>query len=234
MEIRQVNVSDSDRLSAKLFFDALAGFYPMENMRVLDAFARNGQLTVSSYYKHIQPSNLSLWELSGEHEQVLRTFSEDVRIGCSYDHAAKALARGERYDMVVVDTPQGVHGRADGQSSAEHFGFLPLALRLLKKTGVVVLYCNKEPYDKNEEGEHGYDTYKEYDFAGWMRARGWFYEALNPRSVSEVEMLRAYRKRAADYGYEVIRMLVVPCFSDVPGKQPYAFRLALEVARIGE
>jgi hypothetical protein len=134
--------------------------------------------------------------------------------------------------LVVIDTPQGAHTDSHGNVHFEHFDFFKMTLQwMLKDRGVVVVYVNKAPYDKNEVGSHGYDEYEEYDFPKWMRARSDFYETGCDCRVTEEQAIAAYRRTAEFEGFKVKNVLTVPCFSDVPGKEPYAFRVALEVAR---
>ncbi|ATS92317.1 methyltransferase [Stenotrophomonas phage vB_SmaS_DLP_5] len=225
MKVRQTDVSEADIKSAKIFFDAVLGFFDLSNATVLDAFARNGQLTVSNYHDHV--GAVECWELGPEHEEALRKYTDEVKIGDSYsllDGMGASL-----YDMIVIDTPQGLHKDNHGAVMCEHFDFLPHAISLLTEGGIVVLYCNKAPYDKDKEGSQGYDEYEEYDFKNWMAARQNFYNVSNGREVAEEDMLIAYRDLIADEGRELGRVVMIPCFSDVPNKEPYAFRLALEI-----
>ena len=91
-----------------------------------------------------------------------------------------------------------------------------------------MLYCNKAPYDKTETGSQGYDEYDEYNFDTWMSARMTYYDSYQG-VVPEEKMLKKYRDVIRREGRTLGRVLMVPCFSDVPGKEPYAFRLGLEV-----
>jgi tRNA G37 N-methylase Trm5 len=229
VKVREANVTGADKRSARLFFDALMGFYDTDKWAVLDAFARNGQLTLPMYIKAVRDGYVEAWELGPEHEKALKMLGPNqVRIGDSYSLAVEC----ERmFDMVVIDTPQGAHKDSHGYVHYEHFDFLELTLRkLLKDRGVVVLYVNKSPYDKAEVGSHGYDEYAEYDFGKWMDARLHYYQSSR-KTLTEERVVDTYRGRAHAAGYQVKNILIVPCFSDVPGKEPYAFRLALELER---
>lgn len=233
MKVRETNVSESDKHSARVFFDALTAFYDTTTWEVLDAFARNGQLTVPNYMHKVM-NRIDMWELGAEHLPALKDLQSQmeaagsITIGDSYSLAAHCR---RKYDMVVIDTPQGLHHDSIGAVHVEHFDFLTTTLQcLLKDRGVVVLYCNHSPYNKEVVGSQGYDEYAEYDFEKWMAARRQFYHA-EPIGLSEWAMLRAYSKRVERLGFGVVQSFMIPCFSDVPGKLPYAFRLALEVAR---
>lgn len=227
MKVRQVHTSFADRKSAKMFFDVLHGMYDLKQMRALDAFARNGELTVSNYWDSVR--SLECWELCREHEVELREYTNNVRIGCSYRLIEHAKDIKSRFDLIVIDTPQGLHTAEDGRVHAEHFQFLTRATSLIDEGGVIVLYVNKQPYDRRVMGSHGYDEYKEYDFDRWMEARKQFY---GMSTISEEIALANYRQLLRLQGLNVRRVIQVPCFSDVKGVEPYAFRLGLEVSRV--
>lgn len=234
MKVRETNVSDSDKASAELFFDTLFQFYEPAAWKVLDAFARNGQLTVPNYMDRIK-NRIDMWELGPEHADALLGLQANmeaestIEIGDSY---TTALTAEGGYDMIVIDTPQGVHADDQAKSHVEHFDFMRLALdKLIAPRGVLVLYVNRQPYDKNEVGSQGYDEYDEYDFKAWMEARTKFYRCHNPKNLQMNEALFGYQRLLSICGFELINTVIVPCFSDVPGKEPYAFRIALEVRR---
>lgn len=231
MKVRETDVAKSDIDSARLFFNALAGFYDLTDVEVLDAFARNGQLTVDSYVPLLKgTSHLDLWELGEEHRDALTAVPHrNIRIGCSYETAE---TWDLKYDMVVIDTPQGIHNDYADVPHVEHFDFYKLALRrLLKPKSLVILYCNKTPYNRDEVGSHGYDEYAEYDFKAWMKGRRDFY-STTPQNVSLAEMLNRYAFEAMRAGFDVTNHLVVPCYSDVEGLAPYSFRLAMDLKKI--
>lgn len=226
MLIRQHDVTEADKKSAETFFSALNQTFDLKNMDVLDAFARNGQLTVSSYCRDVK--SVTCWELSPEHEVSLRQYTDKVKIGDSYAYMSDAILAKEKWDCIVIDTPQGLHSDSLGRTHAEHFKFLEMSLGALRNRGIVVLYVNKRPYDKNVLGSHGYDQYSEYNFADWMAIRESFYGSVN---VDTQYALEAYSTLLFHSGWVVENVLVVPCSSDVPDYKPYAFRLALEVRK---
>ena len=228
MKVREVHTSDSDRRSAQVFFDALLAFWDFRAGSALDAFARNGQLTVQNYSNMVE--RVTAWELGEEHRPSLEKFNlYDLEFGDSYRLADEY--QGDPFNLVVIDTPQGAHKDSYGNVHFEHFDFIKVALKkLASRKCVLVLYVNKDPYDKNEVGSHGYDEYEEYDFAAWMAARQEVYGTTG-NQVTEGEALTAYRRLVHWCGYKTNSVLMVPCFSDVPGRKPYAFRIALEVER---
>lgn len=228
MKIRQLSVSESDRLSAKLLFGGLKEYYDFNQFSALDAFARNGQLTVSQYASHVR--RVECWELGQEHEEALRRQTDWVRIGCSYSLCREAASRGEKYDLIVIDTPQGLHRDSEGEVHTEHFDFLDQSVAIMEDRCLVVLYVNKRPYDKSLFGSHGYDEYNEYDFAQWMKSRTSYYGQST--HLEEENVLWVYRGRMRMRGRRIDQVWMTPCLSDVPGYAPYAFRLAMEVVRV--
>jgi hypothetical protein len=226
MKIREFNVTDSDKKSAEVFFAALMAFYDVGGGEALDMFARDGALTVSQYAYKVK--HLDVWELMGVHEPALANFRpRDLKIGCSYQTMREC---NRQYDMIVIDTPQGLHHDFNHDVRVEHFGVLDEIGPMLKDRALVVLYVNKRPYNKDEVGDHGYDQYDEYDFKRWMLARKSFYQ-YDPQNLTEERAMMAYRNAFSRIGFNVQSQLVVPCYSDVAELEPYAFRLALEVVR---
>lgn len=233
MQVKTVDATEADKLSARVLFDSLFELRSMywkdlTTVRVLDAFARNGQLTVSQCVRR-PGTSVEAWELGAEHERDLwRKGCQMVWIGCSYKRLEDSLVSPVRknYDLLVIDTPQGLHSDYRGAIRVEHFDFLRLGLRLLGEGGVVVLYVNTAPYNAKDVGEHGYDKYAEYDFETWMRARRVYYG----KAYFDIEdAVQKYRSHVSDLGLTMSLPLVVPCLSDVPGKYPYAYRLAFRV-----
>lgn len=226
MKVREVRVSDADQKSAKILFDTLKSFYDLSKSTALDMFARTGDLTVKNYVDDVY--ELDLWELGSEHLPALLRFgARDVYIGCSY----KRLEDTKRtYDLIIVDTPQGCHHDYQNNIHTEHFGVLERIGKLVNQKAIVVLYCNRDPYNKDEVGSQGYDEYAEYNFEAWSEARMDFFQT-DSNKMTTAEMLSGYEKRLAQFGLEVVNTVVVPCYSDVPGKEPYAFRAAFEVVK---
>lgn len=225
MKVRQVGVSGADKASAAVFFEAVCSFYDLSNAVALDMFARTGELTVTNYHEHV--GEIHLWELGPEHAKALGEFQpEEVHIGCSYRQAESCHTK---FDFVVVDSPQGAHHDYKGCVHYEHFDLIRYVVPpMLKDEAIVVLYVNKRPYNKDVLGEHGYDLYEEYDYDAWMDARRAFYGASD---IAEEDAIRAYRTVLGAAGFAVSGMVITPCYSDVPGYPPYAFRLALRVVR---
>lgn len=228
MKVKTVNISDADVRSARTLFSAVGAVYDVANLPVLDAFARNGQLTVSSC-QQTGMDNIECWELGAEHEASLRERGiEEVRIGCSYKQLRVTLKEGRRFGGVIIDTPQGLHLDYEGVARSEHFSFLEECLPLLEDTALIVLYVNKKPYNRDAVGSHGYDEYAEYDYDTWMQSRKTFYGSAE---ITEEQAIASYRQLLNCHGFCINSLISIPCFSDVPGLPPYAFRLSLQVSR---
>ncbi len=226
MRVRSVDVSASDIASSSVFFDALTKMWDLTKGEVLDAFARDGTITVNQYRHKV--GAVDCWELMNQHASTLAHLEpRDIKFACSYFLASQTK---RKYDMVVVDTPQGLHDDHKGEVHVEHFDFLRLVPKLLKDVGIIVLYVNKSPYDKAKAGSHGYDEYDSYDYSKWLAARSIFYQC-DPLRLTEEAAVKAYREHLGTAGFMVKKTLLVPCFSDVVGLEPYAFRLAIECER---
>lgn len=225
LTIREVATTDADRRSAKSLFRTVLDTFDLKEAKALDMFARTGELTVVNYRAAVK--ELHLWELMPEHERALwlEHAPHTVKIGCSYQSAANCT---DKFDFIVIDSPQGAHSDYQGKVHYEHFDVVrDLLPKLAADTCVVVLYVNKAPYNKDEFGSHGYDQYSEYDFPAWMMARRMFYGSIR---ITEEQAIAAYRG-AVSHWATVDQVIVTPCHSDVPEYPPYAFRLALSLKR---
>jgi hypothetical protein len=211
-----------------LFFDALTRFYDLSEVVALEMFARNGQMTLARYASKVR--EVEAWELNPEHEAALRAIGPnvEVKIGCAY---LAASWKDRRFDLVVLDAPQGAHKDWSGGVRFEHFHAIDHLSKLVRPRSIVVVPVNKAPYDRAVEGEeHGYDRYDEYDFKAWMRERQSFY-SHSPYKISEAVALHAYDRVLSFQRLEVVNVLMSPVYSDVPRKENYMFWLALELVR---
>lgn len=225
LTIREVATTDADQRSARSMFRTVLDSFDLKEAKALDMFARTGELTVVNYRHAVK--ELHLWELMPEHERALwlEHAPHTVKIGCSYQSALNCT---DKFDFIVIDSPQGAHSDYSGAVHYEHFDVVrELLPKLAADNCVVVLYVNKAPYNKEELGSHGYDQYSEYDFPAWMQARRMFYGSIR---VTEEQAIKAYRDTVQEWA-TVDQVIVTPCHSDVPGYPPYAFRLALSMKR---
>lgn len=231
MKVKVTHAYQADLESSKIFFDTVLRFFDLKNADALDAFARNGELTVQHYAPHVK--SVSCWELDGQHQKALEGIPNvnDILIGCSYRIAKfEEEVGGKTFDLVVVDSPQGFHHADNGENKCEHFDFLLNHVpKLIKDESVIILYVNKRPYDKGIQGSHGYDEYDEYDYKQWMAMRSAFYGSS---VITEEQAMKVYRDLLYNFKIDVVQQLLVPCFSDCPGYEDYAFRLAIKVRKL--
>lgn len=227
MTTRQ-EIDAADERAAQLFFNALVDFYDLKQLRALDMFARDGMLTVKRYFRDVK--SVDCWELNEEHREALKVFHpREIVIGDSYK-TVKFCTR--EYGLIIVDTPQGIYGGGH----VEHFDMIPLLPKIMADRCIVVLYVNKQPYDKFATGHYGRDEYPEYDFKKWMKARDKFYGEVPWGSqhviqyVTEVDALRAYNHHFLQYGFKAKSTLMIPCYDFADGLPP-SFRVALELVR---
>lgn len=227
MLILQPSPDSADQESVARFYATLFSIYKIEGA-TLDMFARDGALTVHNYQRYIN-GKLDLWELDPQHAVALHHFlPREVRIGCAYS-ALKATQ--SKYELVVIDSPQGIHHDVYGKEHVEHFTAMEQVGRILEDHALIVLYVNQRPYDRAEAGDHGMDTYAEYDFPHWMLAREQFYRD-DPTNVAVEEAIWAYRKVLKRQGFQIKGVVMTPYLSDVPGRDSYAFHLGLEVVKV--
>lgn len=215
-----------DKVWTSQFFHLVHEFYDLRGADALDMFARDGELTVQNYAYKVK--NLDVWELSEIHQKALMEYRpRDLKIGCAYNQLVETQ---RHYDFIVIDNPQGVHHDGNHQRRFEHFSVIPGLAPIMNKKCVIVFYVNKQPYDKAEVGAHGMDDYEEYDYKKWIEAREDFYQ-YDPYNLTEEAAMRAYRAAFHRIGYKIKTQIIVPCHSDVPGREPYGFRLAIELER---
>jgi hypothetical protein len=218
----------ADKISVEAFYSVLFKTYDLADAQVLEAFARDGAITVSSYVQYLNhpKTQLECWELNPAHERRLREYTYKVRIGDSYELLLDAIIKGRTWDVIIIDIPQGLHSSSDKEIHAEHFDFLPLALRALNDEGVVVFNLNRQPYNRDEKGSHGYDEYAEYNYQTWMRKREEFYGCVSHR---EEVLLGVYRQIAYEAGYVVKSFTVVPALPNVDGMEIYTSTVAMHL-----
>lgn len=224
-------IDKADHAGADIFFMALTGFFDLEWRRTLDAFARDGILTVKRYRDKV--AKLDAWELNPEHKDALMAFSPDtVRIGCSYEGLTEAAARGEKWSFIIVDTPQGLYPTGEGTVVAEHFTWMGRLPDIMADDCVVAFYVNKRPYSREDTENFGRDEYAEsYNFDKWMQLRAQFYGVADGRIITDEQAISAYSRLFESRGYAVKHLLVTPCYDFAPGLPP-SFRCAMQLVKI--
>lgn len=118
------------------------GGHALASYDALEFFAREGDWQTSVYAGRV--ASLEAWEVDAAFEANLRRNlpAATIRMVDSYAFGA---AYDRRFDLIVVDNPQSCFG-PDG-CFCEHFEALPIALRLLKSTGLVVFNLNWAPFN---------------------------------------------------------------------------------------
>lgn len=194
--------------------------YPHYVGSALDMFARKGDMSVVNCPDWMWDA----WEIEPTCRVALESLGcRKVVIGDTYDIVQNWPFK---YDMIWVDGPQGIFPDSKGGRHSEHLDLIPQALSMLRHGwGLLVLYVNKEPYNKVQEGDFGLDTYSEYDFDEWMKNRVDFYGKC---VITESEALLSYETLIRRCGYGVKSMMMWPSIMDMPGMPP-SFRLVLEI-----
>lgn len=199
----------------------IAKTYPAYQTTALDMFARDGALAI----QHTPWLTWDAWELEPQFEAALK--SHGVQSPVIGDTYVTVKSWAKTYDQIWPDAPQGRFHDSQGNLHSEHFDLLPDMVRLLNRRGLIVPYVNKQPYDKNVEGDYGVDSYPEYSFADWMEVRKAFF---GKAWVTDGEAICAYERAIERAGAKVLSALVVPAITGYPGMPP-SFRLVLEVSK---
>lgn len=222
-------IDAADHRGADIFFKSVTEFWDLTDMVALDMFARDGSLTVSRYRDKVRI--LDLWELNAEHEAALRSFApRELKIGCSYQNLAAILPENRQYDLLVIDTPQGSYRDGFGQSRVEHFDLMYQLHKIMSDSCVLIFYVNKMPYNRDEVGDYGNDSYSNYDFDQWLAARQNFYGVQPGEELSEEKALRQYKRVFQGHGFHAKHTLITPCYDFADGLPP-SFRCAIQFDR---
>lgn len=127
----------------------------LHEMKALDFFAREGDWQTCYYSKYVK--QVYAWEIEPLFEKKLKENlppTAKVTIGDSHILANNC---SEKFDLIVLDNPQGCYG-----SYCEHFDALPLALHLLMNESIVIINVKYEPFDYENKLE-------------WQKRRNEFY-----------------------------------------------------------
>src|SRR5262245_6605123 len=118
--------------------------FALERARALEFFAREGDWQATAYAAAV--ARLEAWEVDPRFERGLRANlpAAEVRIVDSLQAALRPENRA-RFDLVVIDNPQGCFGPRGRY--CEHFEALETVGALLDGSGVVVFNVNHAPFD---------------------------------------------------------------------------------------
>ena len=210
------------------FFSNLLSFYTITG-NSLELCSGDGARTIASYRALID-GPLDVCEISSKHKPALMELDlRKITFDCSYRYVQDSK---EKYQMVVVEGPQGTHKDWLGNMHAEHLGFIPSVTKIMEDHSLLVLYCNRRPYNRAVFGHHGCDKYDTYDYNLWMKMRKAFFNH-SPQSIPYHVMLKTYTDKLEGAGFRVVNVFMQPCYSDVPELPPYGFRLGLELEKVG-
>lgn len=127
----------------------------LTKMKALDFFAREGDWQTQYYANRV--AEIHAWELDPTFEGKLKeNLPTNAKIAIGDSHVMAKSCK-EKFDLIVLDNPQGCYG-----SYCEHFDALPLALKLLKEEGIVIFNVKYKPFDYEDKKE-------------WQRRRNKFY-----------------------------------------------------------
>lgn len=151
--------------------------FDLRRARALEFFAREGDWQAVVYAAMV--ARLEAWEIDARHEASLRANLPGavVRIVDSIRAAGRPENRA-RFDLIVVDNPQGCFG--PGGRYCEHFDALETVGGLLDGSGVVVFNVNRAPFAFEEQ-------------TAWRARRASFYGVPDTRRLSLGFLLDFYR-----------------------------------------
>lgn len=151
--------------------------FDLKHARALEFFAREGDWQAVVYASAV--ARLEAWEVDPRFEAGLRANlpRAAVRIVDSIQAARRPENRA-RFDLIVVDNPQGCFGPQERY--CEHFEALETVGGLLDGGGVVVFNVNRAPFDFDRQ-------------ATWRARRSAFYGVTDTRRLSASFLLDFYR-----------------------------------------
>jgi hypothetical protein len=168
--------------------------FALKRARALEYFAREGDWQAVAYAASV--ACLEAWEIDPSREAGLRTNLPGavVRILDSIQ-AARLPEHRARFDLVVIDNPQGCFG-PEGRY-CEHFDALETVGGLLDGGGVVVFNVNRAPFDFDRQD-------------AWRARRAAFYGLTDTSRLSARFLLDFYRGYFGERGFESVFAFVEP------------------------
>ena len=146
----------------------------MTSMKALDFFAREGDWQTAYYARRV--AEIHAWEIDPIYEHALRRnlpVNSKITIGDSHSLAKTCRTK---FDLIVLDNPQGCYGAG----YCEHFDALDVVLPLLKDSSVLIFNVKTRPFNYDNKAE-------------WKNRRNLFYG----REASELseEFVREFYER---------------------------------------
>lgn len=222
----RVPPSIATKQTSRTFFDALSSLYDLSSLHILSPFTGFADLTLVELLPHVDADKLECWIYTDEQMLDLPKMVTHFHKGDAYDLLKEAKKFRQVFQMIDIDTPQGLHKDAQDNWVPEHFRFLRECLPLLDNQALVILYVNLSPYDKTQvEDGRGYP---DFQYEHWMYERRKFYGSTH---ITHETALSAYRSLLNLERFDIQNVLMMPCLQDVENRSSYAVRMALHVVR---
>ena len=119
----------------------------LSSMKALDFFAREGDWQ-TAYYANLV-AEIHAWEINPLFESSLRSnlpSNAKIVIGDSHSLASTCT---EKFDLIVLDNPQGCYG----ESYCEHFESLDAVIPLLNDSSILILNVKTKPFNYEDKHE---------------------------------------------------------------------------------
>jgi hypothetical protein len=181
---RQLGLSPTQQLFREL---RRKGVVP-ERLRAVELFGGSGRLHILDFARQV--AALDIWEIEpGNAAALRRAFpAAEVRITDSYQEVGRAA---KRYDLIVIDNPEGEHG-----GHYEHFDLFPAVLRLAADQAVLVFNVRPGP------GPMPATAADRMDEAHLARRQA-FYRSDHPEQIPVAEMVPVYRDLLLAAGFDL-------------------------------
>lgn len=119
----------------------------LTSMKALDFFAREGDWQ-TSYYANIV-SEVHAWEIDPSFESALRSnLPSNAKIVIGDSHALAAVC-DTKFNLIVLDNPQGCYGNG----YCEHFEALDAIVPLLTDSSLLIFNVKTKPFNYEDKRE---------------------------------------------------------------------------------
>jgi hypothetical protein len=183
--LRAFGVSPMGRIMDELSARGCA----LDRMVALEPFAREGRWHTVDYVNRV--AALTVWELNPAMEPGLRRNLPNAERKITDAYKEIRQTNGT-FDLIVVDAPVLPHG-----DFCEHFDFFPLALRVARDPFVLIVTV------VTKGNTNFMKMFPSFFSADHLAKRAAFYECRDPEHVDVDELTKAYRRHAAEQGWEL-------------------------------
>ncbi len=163
---------------------------PLSSMIALDFFAREGDWQTFYYAQKVLC--VHAWEIDPKFEANLRKnlpSNSQITIGDSFEIIKN---NSQKFDMVVLDNPQGCFG----QNKCEHFDALPLILDHVSNDCIIIFNVKTEPFDYEDKIE-------------WKKRRNEFY-GIEASNLKKDFIFKFYKEFFKIRGFDTIFSFLEP------------------------